>query len=526
MYSKRLMFACLILTLAGLAQGAGPAAPQVTVRADGTKRLRFDWNYVPRANYYELWFRANDGATPAKFADLPSWRPRVTIGVSIHLLNWAQARYWVKACNPGGCTSSTPLAVGAVLENAIGFEKSGFPLDLAEFGAELAVSADGSTLVAAAPEEANDRNVQYPVAALYVFGRAGASWQLEARLEPVPAQIEDGPDLRLAIDADGSRFIVGMPNYVSNSGPPQDDGQALIYERTTAGWRIAQRIAPSGAVATGEIADIDAAGNTALFGTSYPYGALQVWRRDASGWSLSSTVPYPGGSATCRRAALSADGLVIARACLTSGGGEIQVFTGASWAQRNRIAFTAPGADYDFSGFAVDRDANTIAAAFARATDGPDSHALAAVFHRTTGEYRRESTFTPGGWFSNTRSFDAQFGTALALSPDGRFLAVGHPGDDGAGRGVLTPPLAAGGPPIGAVYLCERINGGWRVRNVVKPDYQPGRGKGPAFGAAVSFGDAGRTLVIGQPGESTYVPNPNNYQDGPNGVASGALWIY
>ena len=525
MFATRTMFTSLILSLAGIAQGAVPEAPRVTVRADGTKQLRFDWNYVPRANYYELWFRANDGAAPVKFADLPSWRPRATSGVAIHLLNWAQARYWVKACNPSGCTASAPLAVSAALANAIGFEKSSFPLDLAFFGAQLAVSADGSTLVAAAPEESNDRNVQYPIAALYVFTRTGASWRLEARLAPVPAQIEDGPGLQIAIDADGSRFIVGMPSYISNS-VPQDDGQALIYERTSAGWRVAQRITPAGAVATGEIADIDAAGNTALVGTSYPYGALQIWRRAASGWSLSGSIPHPGGNATCRRAALSADGLVITRACLISGSGEIQVFTGTGWTLRNRIAFAPPAADYDFSGFAVDRDASTIAAAFARASDSPDSHALVAVFHRTTGEYRRESTFTPGGWFSNTRSFDAQFGTALALSPDGRFLAIGHPGDDGAGSGVLAPPLAAGGSPLGAVYLFERNTAGWKARNVVKPSYLPGRGKGAGFGAAVSFGDAGRTLVIGQPGESTYVPNPGNEQDEPGGGASGALWIY
>lgn len=523
MFSKRTTFTCLILALAGLAQGAGPDAPKVTVRADGTKQLRFDWNYVPRANYYELWFRANDGATPVKFADLPSWRPRVTNGVAIHLLNWKQARYWVKACNPGGCTASAPIAVSAALADAIGFEKSSFPLAEAFFGAEVAVSADGSTLVAAAPEEANDRNIQYPIAALYVFARVGASWHFEARLAPVPAQIEDGPGLRIAIDADGSRFIVGMPSYVSNS-VPQDDGQALIYERTTTGWRIAQRIAPSGALATGEIADLDAAGNTVLLGTSYPYGALQIWRRNASGWTLSGTIPYPGGSATCRRAALSADGLVIARACLMSGGGEIQVFGGASWGLRNRIPFTAPGPDYDFSGFAVDRDANTIAAAFARASDDPGSHALAAVFHRTTGDYRREATFTPAGWFSDTRNFQAQFGTALALSPDGRFLAAGHPGDDGAGVGVLAPPLAAGGPPNGAVYLFERHDGSWKLRNVVKPDQHPVNIG--TFGAAVSFGDAGRTLVIGDPGEDTYVANPGSEQGGDGGGRTGAVWIY
>lgn len=50
---------------------AAPAAPSVTVGASNIKQLQFDWDPVPQANYYELWFKANDGAQWVKYADTP-----------------------------------------------------------------------------------------------------------------------------------------------------------------------------------------------------------------------------------------------------------------------------------------------------------------------------------------------------------------------------------------------------------------------------------------------------------------------
>src|SRR5690349_9433603 len=91
--------AALCLGFATASLAAPPAAPQVTSGA-GLKTLRFDWNYVPRANRYELWFKANNGASWAKFGETPSYRPRINSGVSAHLLDWTQALYHVRACNP------------------------------------------------------------------------------------------------------------------------------------------------------------------------------------------------------------------------------------------------------------------------------------------------------------------------------------------------------------------------------------------------------------------------------------------
>jgi hypothetical protein len=65
----RTLTGLLATLLAQSAFATPPAAPVVTVGA-GLEQLQFDWNYVPRAGHYEVWFRSNPGApwAPARGA--------------------------------------------------------------------------------------------------------------------------------------------------------------------------------------------------------------------------------------------------------------------------------------------------------------------------------------------------------------------------------------------------------------------------------------------------------------------------
>src|SRR5262245_55600130 len=111
------MLATLCLLGATIAHAA-PAAPAITVGASNIKELQFDWSPVPQANTYELWFRANSGASWVKYAETPAQRPRFRIGVSVHLLDWRVARYRVKACNPSGCSTSNEVGVDGLARDA------------------------------------------------------------------------------------------------------------------------------------------------------------------------------------------------------------------------------------------------------------------------------------------------------------------------------------------------------------------------------------------------------------------------
>ena len=96
----------LIAAVALPAFATPPVAPVFTYDA-APKQILLDWNYVPKANWYEVWFKANASAAWAKLGERPSWYPHLDVNVSAHLLDWAGMRWDVRACNPGGLLGDT-----------------------------------------------------------------------------------------------------------------------------------------------------------------------------------------------------------------------------------------------------------------------------------------------------------------------------------------------------------------------------------------------------------------------------------
>jgi len=91
----------LIVTLAFVSVSmAAPAAPTITVAASNIKQLQFDITPVSAINRYELWFKASSGTPWVLYAQTPPQRPRFRINVSVHLLDWQQARFHVKHATP------------------------------------------------------------------------------------------------------------------------------------------------------------------------------------------------------------------------------------------------------------------------------------------------------------------------------------------------------------------------------------------------------------------------------------------
>src|SRR5687768_6761344 len=144
----------LLLAVLSTAALAAPPAPQPTAGANGIKQLRFDWSAVPGATGYELWFKANAGAQPVRYFQLPASQRSVINNISVHLLDWSNARYWVSACDSTGCTASNPLAVNTHMPDTIGLFSSPSQQAGSQFGYATALSGDGRTLAVAAPFEA------------------------------------------------------------------------------------------------------------------------------------------------------------------------------------------------------------------------------------------------------------------------------------------------------------------------------------------------------------------------------------
>src|SRR5882672_7672821 len=141
------------LVLVAIAFAAPPPAPTITVAATDIKQLQFDITPVTQVNWYELWFKANSGAQWVNYAQTPAQRPRFRISTSVHLLDWRQARYFVKACNPGGCSQSNEVGVDGEQLATIGYFRPSTSDPDQYFGFNFALSADGTTMVVDAAEK-------------------------------------------------------------------------------------------------------------------------------------------------------------------------------------------------------------------------------------------------------------------------------------------------------------------------------------------------------------------------------------
>lgn len=114
------------------------------------------------------------------------------------------------------------------------------------------------------------------------------------------------------------------------------------------------------------------------------------------------------------------------------------------------------------------------------------------------------------------------FGTAVALSADGKVLAVGAPAEDGSGSGV-DPPIDEGLNTSGAVYVYMRTAAGtWGDATYIKA---PVPGAFDEFGSALSLSGDGTVLAVGAPGESGGGSGINPPHDDALSNA-GAVYVY
>lgn len=102
------------------------------------------------------------------------------------------------------------------------------------------------------------------------------------------------------------------------------------------------------------------------------------------------------------------------------------------------------------------------------------------------------------GYFkaSNPESYD-RFGR-VALSADGKTLAVAAPGDDSAAKGIDGDDGDNSVSGSGAVYVYVRDDGEWRFQAYIKAS---NTGEADAFGRALALSDDGNTLAVGAPFE-------------------------
>jgi len=113
-------------------------------------------------------------------------------------------------------------------------------------------------------------------------------------------------------------------------------------------------------------------------------------------------------------------------------------------------------------------------------TDSAPVSVDTAVLNAAIGYFKASN---PGG----------SFGASAALSPDGRVLAIGVPGDDSAATGIDGDPDDLSANDSGAVYVFARSAAGWTRQAYIKPGTTTA---GDGFGQQVALSDNGLRLRL------------------------------
>jgi hypothetical protein len=342
---------------------------------------------------------------------------------------WAQEAY-VKASNTGA------------------FDAFGSALALSADGATLAVGAEGEDSAATGVGGAQSSNATSGSGAVYVFARSTAGeWAQEAYVKASNTDSFDGFGRHLALSADGSTLAVGSP-----------------FEDSAA------------TVVGGDQGDNTAEGAGAVY--VFRRGAMGAWAQDAyvkasnagAGDSFGSDVALSGDGATLAvganlegSSATGVDGDPTDNGAEAAGAAYVFRRSGTgAWTQEAYVKASNTGMFDQFGeSLALSDDGSTLAVgAPGEASDAlgiggdsmrdtADSAGAAYVFRRSvTGTWTQEAYVKA----SNTEAED-RFGSVLALSGDGRTLAVGATFERSAATGVDGDQTNNAATRAGAVYV-------------------------------------------------------------------------
>jgi hypothetical protein len=404
-----------------------------------------------------------------------------------------------------------------------------------EFGYAVAVSQDGATVVAGAPEHS-------PGGGALVYTRPHGGWQSAndetAKLGAVDGADKDKLGWAVAASGNGSTVIATAP-WDDGSGSGQSRGAIYVYERPETGWVPAVAFGAKLTVwdggaddALGWAAAISADGSTVVAGAPWQdaggidRGAVYVFLRPQSGWVTSSTY------AARLTASDGADGDGLGWSVAVSGNGATVVAgapyhdaLGGDWGAAYVIerppggwpataSFTAKlshtTSDMDKLGWsvAVSGDGSTVVAGVPYYhSSKPDGSELrdvgeACVYQRPPGKW--STTAVPSARLVDSSGSEFDFlGWSVAVNWDGELVAAGTPGRE------------AGGTDRGAVNLYQRPAGGWPTITAPTTTLNAGSGgNGDVLGWWVSLSADADRVVAGAP----------NY-NGP-GTNCGAAYVY
>src|SRR5690606_15546913 len=141
-----------------------------------------------------------------------------TDSIDVHLFDWLNGTYMVEACIDEQCQDSNPVDAEGAIIGAIGYIKASNTDANDWFGWSLDLSADGTTLVVAAPTEDSNAtgingdqtsNTSSNAGAIYVFGLTNGVWEQQAYIKASNTE-QPNDDALLVIKNDRFGYRVSL----------------------------------------------------------------------------------------------------------------------------------------------------------------------------------------------------------------------------------------------------------------------------------------------------------------------------
>ncbi|MGH8243218.1 MAG: FG-GAP repeat protein [Steroidobacteraceae bacterium] len=495
----------------------------------GLKQLRFSWDAVDGAISHRLLANPDGSSGFTQLGDdIPAGETGVDVDVSVHLHDWANARYLLDACNAGGCTGSNEVGTSqSEARDAIGYFKTSNH-EAGDFVVQAALSADGQTLAVAAIIEDSaatgidgdqSDNSAPGAGAVYVFRRVNGEWQQQAYLKASNAEAVDNFGSVISLSADGRTLAVSAPAEDSSAtgigGDESDNsldsaGAAYVFAQDDAGaWSQQAYVKASHSDAD------DTFGVTLALSGNGDTLAVGAHREDS--------------------AAVGIDGDASDNSVTDSGA--VYVFRrdeAGDWSQRAYVkAVNTEASDFFGMSVALNGDGTVLAAgtpsedSAATGVDGDftDNSAAGsgAVYVYVSDENGEAWQFQSYIKAPNAEADDG-FGTdRLALSDDGNTLVVGALREDSSASGVNGNQSGNGTSSSGAAYVYGRNGSVWEFQTYLKAS-NPDDGDRFGFGIAIS-GD-GNTIAVGAGEEAGGSSGVGGDDMDDNLPGAGAVYVF
>ena len=352
---------------------------------------------------------------------------------------WSQQAY-IKASNTGEPGVGDQFPEG---------DQFGFSISLSADGNNLAVGAIGEDSSAKGINGNQDDNSQPGSGAVYLFARNGTTWSQQAYIKASNTFANTLFGYAVGLSADGntlaaSSYDEGSSSRTINGAQDRERrGSGAIYIFTRNGTTWVQQ------------AFLKASNAEFMDSLGYSLAISQDGNTVAGGAADEDCLTpgiFPGAATVCDDDS---------KTDLSTGAAYVFVRNGTTWMQQAFIKASNPGRnDWFGSRMTLSGDGNTLAVGSqlenggSRGINGDQKNQSAedaGVIYFFT---REGATWTQAAYVksSNDDAYD-EFGSAMALSKDGKLMAVGARSEASAAKGVNGNQNDNSAPGAGAVYI-------------------------------------------------------------------------